>query len=366
MNIINLLTGIRFPVLFKMLGRNRVTFYPKYIIRLLMLLQNSLISSVLTLVEKKKFSKTIREIIIEKPPVFIIGHWRTGSTFLHQIINLDPQFTAPSMVQSVIPDHFLFSTQYYVPVMKLLMPKRRPMDEVTLSPFEPQEDEFALVRMGSESPLEKLIFPKKNKYFLAGYDMYIPKGEKLKMWKQNLLTFYKKITFLTGKQIVSKNPFHTMRMSLLADMFPGARFIHIRRHPFEVVPSTQRMWNIVADSNCLNKNWKKPDISEVASVLRSFIDYVSHEKQKCGEHQFAEVLFDDLEKDPVKELKRIYSELNLEFSEAFEREVNKFLISNKNYTKNIYRITEEEKEIIHSCLTRSAAVSHLFDLEYGV
>lgn len=350
MNNITLLIGIRFHVLFRMLRKNGISFGPKYIIRLLILLPQALISSVLTRAERKKFSIIIRDTVIEKPPVFIIGHWRTGTTFLHQLMHLDPQFTTPLLVQTVIPDHFLFSTRYYIPVMKLLMPKKRPMDEVTVSPLAPQEDEFALIRMGSESPMERLVFPVKDKYFLESYNDYIPKGENLECWKQNLLTLYKKISLLTGKQIVSKNPFHTMRISLLNNMFEGARFIYVCRHPFEVVPSTLKMWNTLSMYNSLNNCWKKPGIHEVASVLRSFSNYVSRERKQLGEDQFAEVWFENLEKNPVDELKRIYSSLNLDFSTEFEKNVNQFLISNKNYKKNTYHLTAEEKDLIRSCL----------------
>jgi hypothetical protein len=140
--------------------------------------------------------------------------------------------------------------------------------------------------------------------------------------------------------------FHTMRIPLLRSMFPGARFIYIERHPFEVVPSTIKMWDTVATCYCLKNGWKKPGIDEVASVLRSFSDYVTLEKQHLGAHQYAEVRFENLEEDPVKELSRIYSALNLEFSAKFEREVIKFLASHKDNTKNTYELTEQEKDII--------------------
>ncbi len=159
MKIFTIILGTRFSVLIRMVLRNGITLYPEYLARLMMLMMNSLISSVLTLAEKQRFGKEIREITITRPPLFIVGHWRTGSTLLHQLISLDPQFTAPNMVQTTIPDHFLFSTRYYQPILRRALPKTRPMDNVFLSPLQPQEDEFALVRMGSESPLEKLIFP---------------------------------------------------------------------------------------------------------------------------------------------------------------------------------------------------------------
>jgi len=237
--------------------------------------------------------------------------------------------------------------------MKLFTERGRPMDDVRVLPTDPQEDEFALIRMGSESPLEKLFFPSGDRYFLLDYDAYIPKGKDLVTWKQNLLTFYKKITFHTGKQIVSKNPFHTMRMSLLAEMFPGARFIHICRSPYEVVPSTIKMWDLMARSNSLKSTWQKPDISEVSAVYSSFEAYVLRESIKCGINQFSEVLFEKLEKDPINELKRVYKELNLEFSVPYEKEVARFLSATKGYKKNHYKLSEEEKTIIISNLGTS-------------
>jgi hypothetical protein len=349
MNLFHLLNGIRLPVLFRLIRRNGIDLNPKLIIKLILLFVNSIISSALTIVERKKYLKIVEDTIIDKPPVFIIGHWRTGSTYLHQLFSLDNQFTTPTILQSAIPDHFLFSTRYYLPIMKLVLPKTRMMDEVLTSPFSPQEDEFALIRMGSISPLEKLFFPPPEKYFLAGYDDYIPKGDQLEVWKQNLLTFYKKITFQTGKQIVSKNPFHTMRIELLAELFPGARFIYINRHPFDVIPSTIRMWNIIACSEILKKSWKKPGIPEVTKVLHDFNTYVSQQKPKLGD-RFSEVAFENLEKDPLKELKRIYTELDFEFTTKFENEIVNFLETNKKYAKNSYVLTEEGKDIINNCL----------------
>ena len=348
MKIFTILQGIRFLPLIRLVWRNGITPLPIYIARFLVLVQGALISSALTLAERKNYSGKISETRISTPPIFIIGHWRTGSTYLHQLFNLDPRFATPNMVQTVIPDHFLFSTRYYVPVLKRTMPKKRPMDNVPLSPFEPQEEEFALLRMGSVSPIEKLIFPSKNRYFLEGYDQYIPEGEKLDAWKKNLVTFYRKLTLCSGRQIVSKNPCHTMRLGLLAELFPGAKFIHITRDPLVVVPSTIHMWNIVAANNKLKRGWKKPTTGEVASVLGSYLEFVAKEKQRLGAQQFSEVQFEDLEKDPLAELKRIYRELGLSFTDPFELEVKRFISENRNYRKNSYSLSEEERKIIRS------------------
>ncbi len=347
MKIFTIILGTRLSVLMRMIFRNGITPYPVYIARFMMLFFNSLISSSLILAEKKNFRRKISETRLTKAPVFIIGHWRTGSTLLHQLLNLDPQFTTPTMVQTTIPDHFLFSTKYYLPILKKAMPKTRPMDNVPLSPLQPQEDEFALIRMGSVSPLEKLIFPSGKGYFLNEYEHYIPTGKKLELWKKNLLVFYKKITFPGGKAIVSKNPYHTMRLELLADMFPGAKFIHITRDPLMVVPSTIRMWNIIARENKLKKGWEEPTVAETSTVLRSYLDHAAQCRQKL-DNPFTELDFEDLEKSPISVLKKIYSELEFPWTTGFETAVNEFLWVNEGFEKNTYELSTEDQEKIQS------------------
>ncbi len=349
MKIFTIILGCRFSVLMRLIFRNGISLYPVYLARSIVLFMNSLISSILILVEKKNFGQKIRETSISDAPIFIIGHWRTGSTLLHQLFSLDPQFTTPTMVQTTIPDHFLFSTKYYLPILKKAMPKTRPMDKVALSPSQPQEDEFALIRMGSESPLEKLIFPSGEGYFLDGYS-YTPTGKKLELWKNNLLSFYKKITLQEGKQIVSKNPYHTKRMELLAEMFPGAKFIHITRDPLVVVPSTIKMWNIVAEQNKLKKGWTSPSIAEATSVLRSYLDHVVLCSEKL-DNPLTELRFEDLEKEPVKILKQIYSDLDIPWSDSFETAVNEFMWANNGFEKNTYKLSPEEEETIQSILS---------------
>jgi omega-hydroxy-beta-dihydromenaquinone-9 sulfotransferase len=350
--VLNIIMGIKFTTLFKMVLKNGIGLNPEYLLRVIFLIPNSLISQVLVVVEKLKYDKKVGQTVIEKPPVFIIGHWRSGTTFLHQLIYLDRQFTAPTIIQTVLPDHFLFSTKYYLPFFKKIMPEKRPMDEVELKPFAAMEDEFALVRMGSASPFLRVIFPSGKTKFLSDFGEFIPEGKELVKWKKNFLTFTKRITFLTGKQIVFKNPYHTPRMLLLSTMFPGARFIHLVRHPYKIIPSGINMWDIVSRENALKGGWEKPTIDEASVILEKFFRYVDENKSRLGKKEFTEIKYEDLEASPVDEIKRLYKELDLEFSAEFEERIIQFIEEKKNYKKNTFNLSSEEKGIIHERLSR--------------
>jgi len=350
LKVFTIIQGIRIRRLLIIILRHGITPLPIYLLRFLVLLLGALASSALSLVEKLKFGRKIRETKLEQDPVFIIGHWRTGSTYLHQLLNLHPELTAPNMVQTAIPDHFLFSTPYYVPLLKKVLPKSRPMDRVALSPMEPQEEEFALLRMGAKSPLEKLLFPGTKSYFLKNYPDWMPRGKAGLKFKSRLLTLYKKIQLQTGLRILSKNPYHSMRIPMLREIFPEARFIHIVRDPMVVVPSTIRMWDIVARENALKRGWQKPRAGETVEVLLSFLEEVNKQKEYLAPGHFVEVHFEELEQHPEATLKNICERLELNYSPEFEKALRFHQENQEHYEKNSYRLSEEDSRAIQSAL----------------
>ena len=338
--------GIRFSSLVKLVFRYGIGFKPLFICRLLVLIPTSLLSEIFTLIENLKYGRKIKGTIIENPPVFIIGHWRSGTTFLHQLIFLDSRFTAPTVVQTVIPDHFLFSSKYWIPVMRKIMPEKRPMDEVVMDPLAPQEDEWALLRLGAPTPMLKVYFPSEKERFYMGTDEFIPEGDDLARWKKSIQLFLKKITFQTQKQIILKNPFHTPRIPLLSEIFPGAKFIHIVRHPFKTVPSTINMWNIVAGENAFRGGWKDMTIEETAGEINDFLMSVTYNKSRLSKGSFTEVRYEDLEKDPVGEIRKIYYGLGFTFTSDYEKRILHFMEEKKNYRKNSFNLDKEQKESI--------------------
>jgi hypothetical protein len=211
--------------LFRLLCRNQVDLNPKTLFRIVFLLQSACWSSFFSWIEKARYAKVLKNTPVPDNPIFIIGHWRTGSTFLHQLMTLDPDLCAPSLFQVAVPDSFLVSYPYYRPIFKQVVSEHRPMDQVKIGMDEPQEDEYAIYRMTNYSPLENLVFPKSKAYFLNHGSPFLPAGEQLVRWKTDVQDFYRKLFFKSGKRIVSKNPFNSFRIKALYEMFPNARFI---------------------------------------------------------------------------------------------------------------------------------------------
>lgn len=341
-----LLAGIKLSQFLKLVNRNGLSLHPKYILRFLFLLQGGIWSSLLSIIEDRKYGKQIKDLRLPDDPIFIIGHWRTGSTFLHQLLNLDERLAAPSVFQISVPDNFLISRKYYKPIMTRMLDAVRPMDQVKLGFDEPQEDEYALVKMGINSPLEKLIFPINNEFFLSGVSSLIPDEPHLTIWINFFQLFFKKLTFQTGKKIVFKNPFHSLRIDLLKEIFPKAYFIYIYRNPYVVIPSTQRMWSIVGKQNCLRKYQAEPSIAEVTATYKTFTESIKRSLGELPEKRYNEIQFEKFEQDPLQTINSLYKHMGMNISRDLEQTINNFLHANKDYKKNRYALSAEEVNLI--------------------
>ena len=319
---------------------------PRFLVRFLFLFQNGVWASIFHKKEKKLFAKKIEKQVLPDNPVIIVGHWRTGSTFLHQLLSLDNQFVTSNLFQASIPDSFLSSRKSYEPIMGKVLKGTRPMDQVKVGLDEPLEDEYALFRLSGYSPLQRLVFPKSDQYFLTLFPDFLPEGKELENWEKALIHFYKKLTLENQKTILIKNPFHSLRINLLNEIFPNARYIHIIRHPYKVVPSTIRMWDIVGSQNAMNKKWKKPSTKEVTELLLFMENHIQKAFKTLPKNRHSVIKFEELEQDPAKTVQSVYNDLGLHFAEDFKNELSLFLLSLKNYKKNTYILPQDDKEII--------------------
>src|SRR5262249_85923 len=52
--------------------------------------------TILRVVQDAIWGRQIRKTRLRKAPIFVLGHWRTGTTHLHDLLVLDERFTAPT------------------------------------------------------------------------------------------------------------------------------------------------------------------------------------------------------------------------------------------------------------------------------
>ncbi|MCE9545080.1 MAG: sulfotransferase [Planctomycetia bacterium] len=282
------------------------------------------------------FGRKVTRAVIQHPPLFIIGHWRSGTTFLHELLVLDPRYTWASTYDCFAPNHFLITGWLLPKLLWCLLPSRRPMDNVAAGWDRPQEDEFALMNMGIPTPYLAMAFPNDPPDGQNYLDMSGLGETEVRRWKQGLMQFMQRLNYRDRRRIILKSPPHTGRIKTLLEMFPDAQFIHIVRDPMVLFPSTMRLWNSLYESQAL----QAPPYSRMREhVFESFERmYRAFESQRqlIPAGQFCEVRYEDLAQDPLGLLKTIYEQLNLGDFEAALPHIRPFVESSKEYKTNRY------------------------------
>ncbi len=243
------------------------------------------------------YEKCVNTPLVEDP-IFVIGHWRSGTTLVQELMTLDQRFVCPNTFQCFAPRAFLVADWWFTRLTWPLLPRRRPMDNMPMNWDAPMEDEFALMNMGLPTTYRRVAFPNDVPRHMDYLNMDgIPEPE-LARWKQGLHDFVKALNRrYQDKQLLFKSPPHTGRIRVLLDMYPRARFIHITRSPLKFIPSTVHMWAALDHTNALQKPHNKNLRSFVFDSYERLYRGFNRDRGLLGEHNFVEVRFDDLVRD---------------------------------------------------------------------
>jgi len=70
------------------------------------------LSSLFQWMDPLYFRKRLRQMDAPPPPLFIIGHWRSGTTLMHTLLSKDPRFGYVSTFHSVFPNNLRVKKLY--------------------------------------------------------------------------------------------------------------------------------------------------------------------------------------------------------------------------------------------------------------
>lgn len=328
-----MLAGVSFGDWLRLLRENRFAVNPVFACRAAVITLLSLLSSAARRYEQRRTASLVDRVRVH-PPLFVIGHWRSGTTFLHNLLSLDPSFTAPNLFQTLNPHTFLTIEPVIGRLAAPLVERVRVVDALRFGVDVPFEDEFALAIASLKSPYLSFVFPR----HARRYDRYLtlaglPPAE-LEEWKLALKTFLAKLALLQDKPVVLKSPTHTARIAHLLDLFPDARFIHVHRNPYDVFSSTRHLMSFIVRMNALQRpDWRALD-ERILRQYRELYDAYLAQRSRIPAGHLHEVAFEALERDPLAEMQRAYECLGLPgFGEVAPR-LEAYVRSLAGYRKN--------------------------------
>ncbi len=296
--------------------------------------------------ERVIYRRRVREAVLREDPIFILGHWRTGTTWLHQLLAVDPRHGFPTTYDCLAPCDFLLTGRWFPRWFPWLLPSRRPMDAVALSWDSPQEDEFALALLGIPSPYSALAFPNRKPLDDAYLDFDGLDGAAIARWKREFGGFLRRLSARERRRLVLKSPPHTARVPVLREMFPKARFIYLSRDPHRVFASTLHLWKTLYRRN----GFQIPDYRGLQErVLSTYLRLQQRwESARAGlpEGLYHEIRYEDLVRDPIGEIERLYAKLELDGFSDVRPLLERHLERTRDYRTNQLELSEREKALV--------------------
>src|SRR5262249_8517912 len=147
-------------------------------------------------------------------------------------------------------------------------------------------------------------------------------------------------------RLVLKSPPHTARIKTLAHMFPEAIFIHIVRDPFVVYPSTVNLWRTLYSTHGLQMPTCVGLEESVLATFTRMYERLEQGKKLLGPKRFYELRYEDLIKDPLGAMKKIYDHFQLGGFEQYRPRLQEYLASIKGYETNRYQLDDELRAVI--------------------
>ncbi len=267
--------------------------------------------------------------------VFIIGHWRSGTTYLHQLLSADEaRFSTLDTATATFPK--LQGTPLLAPVLRALGLDRdypRLFDNVMLGPRAPMELEYALMNSIGVSEYLCWTFPRA-KWALLDYLRDAPES----LPAEVNAAFRRAVVELTarlvtpGKIVLHKNPPSTACVAELAELFPAAKFVFLARRPAELYPSTLKTMRALNEVGRLQKGGDE-DLEDyvIERYLRLHRAYLA-QRGRLAPGRLFEARFQEIEDDPIELIARIHTHFG--WSDFDERPYRAQLCRTANYRKN--------------------------------
>ncbi|HYB05445.1 MAG TPA: sulfotransferase [Methyloceanibacter sp.] len=340
--------GLRPGALLKLLKRGRFDVTLNCVPDILLFPLWVPFNSLLYWISEAKYRRRAESLPLDEAPIFVMGHWRTGTTLMHDLFASDPALAFPTTYECFFPHHFLLTEGALPKLFKNLLPKRRPQDDVPVGFARPQEEEFAMIMLDQGSPYMTMAWPRHGPADSNYLDFEGLTEAERERWADSFLWFYRRLQLKHGKPLVMKAPAHAGRLKLLTKLFPKARFIYLARNPLDVFPSTVKLWRALYSTQGLHN---PPYIDSWLDdyVLDMFVRLTARyeaDRYLIPKGQLVELRYEDLVKDAIATMCDIYVRLSIGDFASAEGPMRAYLEAQAEHRISEYEMPLELKRKI--------------------
>jgi hypothetical protein len=260
-------------------------------------------------------------------PLFLVGFGRTGSTFLHHLLALDPQARAPLLWELLEPsppprpdtyatDPRIRQLQSQLDFRSIVTPDLHKIHETDVQA--PEECQH----MMWHGPQHMILGLRSPDYWQWFQDLDPSELDVLyasyKLQVQHLQLFHR------GGHWVSKSLAHAHFLPVLFKSFPDARIVRLHRDPCQIIPAFASLIAQLQIPYTARNDFHELG-QRMLDLFGASMDKVMQADRQMSSDSAVDVLFDDLIKDPIGTVQAIYARLGYRYTEEFEQLMSKRL-----------------------------------------
>lgn len=281
------------------------------------------------------------------PPLFIVGHWRSGTTLLHNML-CNGAFSTITSSSVGTPWNFVLLGNAIRHVLPAILPEDRFVDRMPILPESPQEDESALAAMAPLSMFHGIYFPKRFRELVNAGVFHDGASETARArWLYALLLLHSKVAWISGgKRELIKNPCHTARVPELEQLFPGSQYIHMVRNPYEVFVSMKHFYRRLLDVYALQPHARAPVEDVVLEVYERMMRRAIEGLSSLPDDRHCEVRFEHLVESPCETVRELVGRLGISDEGQLVAGARVYLNDVRDYRPNALAITERECRLV--------------------
>lgn len=285
---------------------------------------------------------------LEKAPIFILGHWRSGTSHLQDLMSKPVDYTTTSLYKSAFADTYMLTENWLKIPINRIVSFFKMRYSIQRMPFDfdlAAEMDMGVTLMCSlQGYTWGFVFAKR--FEAMAYPLITVGDESnYKNWLEDYDYLIKKLSYFSkGKRIIIKSPGDTARVDALLEKYPNAKFVFIHRDAVDVFHSTRYLWNTVQSQFSLQKIPQQAIDQKIIETYKLVMTKYLDSRNNIPKAQLIEVEFKNLRTQPIETLTAIFQYLDL--GELPKADILPFLRENKSYKTNRYTTSPELKALL--------------------
>jgi hypothetical protein len=269
-----------------------------------------------------------------REPVFIAAPARSGTTLLFNLMARDPALTCMKTYQTQFPaiciEHLIRNLARLDGPLGGRLSRLVDRANTVVSRYEhihrtrlqePEEDSAIFLAALAE-PNVNLVFPFGHAMEDRWYVDDFPEPERSQVMDWYLGSLQRHLYDAPGCRLLVKNAHAAGRLASIRQALPDLRVIHIARHPYQTVPSSiSLMANgyralVGVEPDTTSAEWRA-----VGDATMEYYRRLLRFEREFPKEQWITVRFEDLVREPMATVERIYAHLSLPMSTEAARAI---------------------------------------------